>query len=157
MINYVEEPEWHEKVAELTEGRGADCVVEIGGPGTLANSIESLAIGGHISLIGSSLLRSGTMLDPLLLGGRGMTLGSISVGSRADFEAMNRALALHRLRPVIDRVFPFDQAIEAYRHFENRAHWDCRAIGGQAAAATLGSALFAAKKRCPKLAPNVPL
>ena len=112
VINYVEEPEWHEKVVELTEGRGVDCVVEIGGPGTLTNSIKSLAVGGHISLIGSSLSRSGTMLDPLLLGGRGMTLGSISVGSRADFEAMNRALALHRLRPVIDRVFPFDQAIE---------------------------------------------
>ena len=123
VINYVEEPEWHEKVVELTEGRGVDCVVEIGGPGTLANSIKSLAVGGHISLIGSSLSRSGTMLDPLLLGGRGMTLGSISVGSRADFEAMNRALALHRLRPVIDRVFPFDQAIEAYRHFESRAHF----------------------------------
>ena len=108
---------------ELTQGRGVDCVVEIGGPGALANSIKSLAVGGHISLIGSSLSRSGTMLDPLLLGGRGMTLGSISVGSRADFEAMNRALALHRLRTVIDRVFPFDQAIEAYRHFESRAHF----------------------------------
>ena len=63
------------------------------------------------------------MLDPLLLGGRGMTLGSISVGSRADFEAMNRALVLHRPQPVIDRVFPFDQAIEAYRHFESRTHF----------------------------------
>ncbi len=123
VINYVEEPEWHQKVIELTQGRGVDCIVEIGGPGTLANSIKSLAVGGHISLIGSSLSRSGTMLDPLLLGGRGMTLGSISVGSRADFKAMNRALVLHRLRPVIDRVFSFDQAIEAYRHFESRAHF----------------------------------
>ena len=86
---------------------GVDCVVEIGGPGTLANSIKSLAVGGHISLIGSSLSRSGIVLDPLLLGGRGMTLGSITVGSRADFEAMNRAIALHQLRPVIDQVFPF--------------------------------------------------
>jgi NADPH:quinone reductase-like Zn-dependent oxidoreductase len=123
VINYVEEPEWYGKVMELTEDRGVDCVVEIGGPGTLANSIRSLAVGGHISLIGSSLSHSGTMLDPLLLGGRGMTLGSISVGSRVDFEAMNRALALHRLRPVVDRVFPFDEAIEAYRHFESRAHF----------------------------------
>jgi hypothetical protein len=54
----------------------------LAGAGTLANSIRSLAVGGHISLIGSSLSRSGTMLDPLLLGERGMTLGSISVGSR---------------------------------------------------------------------------
>src|SRR5229473_973737 len=94
--------------ARLLGAQGADCIVEIGGPGTLTNSIKSLAIGGHISLIGSSLSRSGVMLDPLLLGGRGMSLGSISVGSRADFESMNRAIALHRLRPVIDRVFPFD-------------------------------------------------
>jgi NADPH:quinone reductase-like Zn-dependent oxidoreductase len=123
VIDYIETPEWHEKVAELTGGRGVDCVVEIGGPDTLANSIKSLAVGGHISLIGSSLSRSGIMLDPLLLGGRGVSLGSISVGSRADFESMNRAIALHRLRPVIDRVFPFDAAQDAYRHFESRAHF----------------------------------
>jgi NADPH:quinone reductase-like Zn-dependent oxidoreductase len=63
------------------------------------------------------------VLDPLLLGGRGMTLGAISVGSRAASEAMNRAIALHRLRPIIDRVFPFAEAQEAYRHFESRAHF----------------------------------
>jgi NADPH:quinone reductase-like Zn-dependent oxidoreductase len=123
VINYVDTPDWHEKVVELTDGRGVDCVVEIGGPGTLAQSIKCLAVGGHISLIGSSLSRPGIMLDPLLLGGRGMTLGSISVGSRADFEAMNRAIALHRLRPVVDRVFPFAEAQEAYRYFESRAHF----------------------------------
>ena len=55
------------------------------------------------------------MLDPLLLTGRGTTVGAISVGSRADFEAMNRAIALHGLRPVIDRTFPFAEAKEAYR------------------------------------------
>ena len=55
--------------------------------------------------------------------GRGMTLGSSSVGSRADFEAMNRAIVLHRLRPVVDRVFPFEEAPDAYRYFENRAHF----------------------------------
>lgn len=123
VIDYVETPDWHEKAAELTGGAGVDCVVEIGGPGTLTQSIKALAVGGHISLIGSSLSRSGVMLDPLLLGGRGMTFGSISVGSRADFEAMNRAIALHELRPVIDRVFPFDEAPAAYRHFESRAHF----------------------------------
>ena len=108
---------------KLTDGRGVDCIVEIGGPGTIAMSLKALAVGGHVSLIGASLSSSGTGLDPLLLTGRGITLGSISVGSRADFEAMNRAIALHRLRPVIDRTFPFAEAKAAYRHFEGRSHF----------------------------------
>lgn len=123
VINYRETPDWDVAVHALTDGRGVDCVVEIGGPGTIAQSLKALAVGGHVSLIGSSLSPSGTMLDPLLLGGRGISVGAISVGSRADFEAMNRAVALHRLRPVIDRSFPFAEARDAYRHFESRNHF----------------------------------
>src|SRR5215472_12617108 len=123
VINYTETPDWDVKVRELTDGRGVDCVVEIGGPGTIAMSLKALDVGGHVSLIGSSLSQSGAGFDPLLLTGRGITLGSISVGSRADFEAMNRAIAMHRLRPVIDRTFPFSEAKEAYRHFEGRGHF----------------------------------
>jgi NADPH:quinone reductase-like Zn-dependent oxidoreductase len=76
-----------------------------------------MAVGGHISLS-----PSGTGLDPLLLTRR-IALGSISVGSRADLEAMNRAIALHRVRPVIDRTFPSRQAKEAYRRLEDRGHF----------------------------------
>ena len=123
VINYTETPNWDEKARELTDGRGVDCVVEIGGPGTIAMSLRALAVGGHVNLIGASLTPSETGLDPLLLTGRGITLGSISVGSRADFEAMNRAIEMHRLRPVIDRTFPFAEAKAAYRHFEGRAHF----------------------------------
>ena len=123
VINYTETPDWDAKVRELTDGRGVDCIVEIGGPGTIAMSLKALAVGGHVSLIGASLSSSGTGLDPLLLTGRGITLGSISVGSRADFEAMNRAIAMHSLHPVIDRTFPFAEAKEAYRHFEGRGHF----------------------------------
>jgi NADPH:quinone reductase-like Zn-dependent oxidoreductase len=123
VINYTETPDWDTKVRELTDGRGVDCIVEIGGPGTIAMSLKALAVGGHVSLIGASLSSSGTGLDPLLLTGRGITLGSISVGSRADFEAMNRAIAIHRLRPAIDRTFPFVEARDAYRHFEGRGHF----------------------------------
>jgi NADPH:quinone reductase-like Zn-dependent oxidoreductase len=123
VINYREAADWDEEVRVLTGGRGVDCVVEISGPGTIAMSLKALAVGGHISLIGSSLSPSGAGLDPLLLTGRGITLGSISVGSRADFEAMNRAITQHQLRPVIDRIFPFAEAKDAYRHFESRAHF----------------------------------
>jgi NADPH:quinone reductase-like Zn-dependent oxidoreductase len=114
---------WGEKASELTEGRGVDCVVEIDGPGTIAMSLKALAVGGHVSLIGASLSSSGTGLDPLLLAGRGITLGSISLCSRTDFDAMNRAIEMHRRRPVIDRTFPFAKAKEAYRHFEGCGHF----------------------------------
>jgi NADPH:quinone reductase-like Zn-dependent oxidoreductase len=123
VISYTETPNWDEKARELTSGRGVDCVVEIGGPGTIAMSLKALAVGGHVSLIGASLSSSGTGLDPLLLTGRGIILGSISVGSRTDFEAMKRAIEMHRLRPVIDRTFLFAEAKEAYRQFEGRGHF----------------------------------
>ena len=85
--------------------------------------MKALAVGGHVSLTGASLSPSGIMPDPLLLTGRGITVGAISVGSRTEFEAMNRAIALHRLRPMIDRTFPFAEAKAAYRHFESRSQF----------------------------------
>jgi NADPH:quinone reductase-like Zn-dependent oxidoreductase len=62
VINYTETPDWDAKVRELTDGRGVDCIVEIGGPGTIAMSLKALAVGGHVSLIGASLSASGTGL-----------------------------------------------------------------------------------------------
>jgi Zinc-binding dehydrogenase len=108
-------------VRELTAGRGVDCVVEISARETIAMSLKALAVGGHVSLIGASLSQSEAGLDPLFLTGRGNALGSIGVGSRADFEAMNRAIEIHRVHPVIDRTFKFDEAKGLYRHFEGRA------------------------------------
>jgi NADPH:quinone reductase-like Zn-dependent oxidoreductase len=81
-----------------------------------------LAVDGHVSLIGASLSRSGTGLDPSLLTGRGITLGSISVGSRTDFEAMNRAIAMNRLHPVVDWTFPFAEATEKRPLRQGRDH-----------------------------------
>ncbi len=109
---------------ELTDGRGVDCVVEIwAGPGTIAMSLKPLK-GRRRSPKSARVCRyRGQVSIPLSLTGRGITLGSISVGSRADFEAMNRAITMHRLRPVIDRIFPFAVAKEAYRHFEGRGHF----------------------------------
>lgn len=65
MVNYAETPDWDEKARELTSGRGVDCGVEIGGPGTIAMSLKALAVGGRVSLIGASLSVSGMGLDPL--------------------------------------------------------------------------------------------
>lgn len=122
VINYKETPDWDQAVREFTGGRGVDCVVEVGGPGTLAKSIKATAVGGYIALIGI-VAGVGQMLDPRALRGTGITVKSITVGSRRSFEAMNRAIDLHRLRPVIDRVFPFAEAKEAYRYLESQKHF----------------------------------
>jgi NADPH:quinone reductase-like Zn-dependent oxidoreductase len=100
------------------DGRGVDCVVEIGGPGTIAKSLKALAVGGYVCLIGASLSPSGRRSIPYC-----SAAALRGDQRRADFEAMNRAIAPHRLRPVIDRTFPFAAAKEAYRRFESRGHF----------------------------------
>jgi NADPH:quinone reductase-like Zn-dependent oxidoreductase len=99
----------------LTGDRGVDLVIEIGGAGTVAQSIEALAHGGTISLVGD--LAAGEGMDLARFLSRGATLRTITVGSRHDFERMNRVINQHQLRPVIDRVVPFAEAPEAFSHF----------------------------------------
>lgn len=128
VIDYKRTPDWDKVVSELTGGRGVDYVVEVGGPGTLPRSIKATALGGHITLIGI-IAGTGQMLDPLSLRGKGLTLRSITVGSRQSFEAMNRAIGLHKLRPVIDRSFAFADAKQAFRHLEGQKHFGKVVIG----------------------------
>ena len=118
-INYKANPEWQAAVRELTGGRGVDHVVEVGGPGTLQRSVGAARSGGVVTLIG--VLTRGT-LDPLAVFAGGAVIRPIYVGSRQMFEAMNRSIALHRIEPVIDRVFPFEEAKEAYRHLKGATH-----------------------------------
>ncbi|MHB9119184.1 MAG: zinc-dependent alcohol dehydrogenase family protein [Burkholderiales bacterium] len=122
VIDYTAFPDWSARVRELTDGRGIDRIIEVGGPGTLAQSIRAVAVGGEIAMIGF-LAAGEPSIDFSSLFLSGATLRRIAVGSRADFEAMNRAIIQHRLRPVIDRVFPFDQAGEAWRHFDSRRNF----------------------------------
>jgi NADPH:quinone reductase-like Zn-dependent oxidoreductase len=122
VIDYVATPDWDQEVMRLTGGRGVNCVIEVGGPGTLTKSVKSLGVGGYAVLIGR-IAEGGQPFDPNLMRGTSVTLRSVSVGSRQDFEAMNRAIDLHKLRPVVDRVFPFAQAKEAYRYLEDRKHF----------------------------------
>jgi NADPH:quinone reductase-like Zn-dependent oxidoreductase len=120
-INYKTTPDWDVATRNLTEGKGVDHIVEVGGAGTLPRSFKAVKLGGQISLIG--VLTGGGEVDPRPLLMKNIRLQGIYVGSRAMFEAMNRAISLHKLRPVIDRVFPFEQAAEAYRHLESGAHF----------------------------------
>ena len=118
-VNYKAEPEWQAAVRALTAGRGVDHVVEVGGPGTIQRSVGAARSGGVVTLIG--VLSRGT-LDPLAVFAGGAIIRPIYVGSRQMFEAMNRAIALHRIEPVIDRVFPFEEAREAYVHLKGATH-----------------------------------
>jgi NADPH:quinone reductase-like Zn-dependent oxidoreductase len=119
-VNYRATPEWQDAIRAATAGRGVDHVVEVGGAGTLGRSMQAVRMGGRISMIG--VLTGGDVSPtPLLRGSIG--LQGIYVGSREMFEAMNRAITAHAMRPVIDRVFPFADALAAYRHLESGSHF----------------------------------
>src|SRR5215813_3972221 len=116
VINYQTTPDWHLAVRELTNGRGVDQVVEIGG-GTLEQSIQSTALNGQINFIGR-LSDAASKIDINLLYNSVASLRVIFAGNRAQFTAMNRAIAVNRLKPFIDRVFSFEQVVDAFRYYE---------------------------------------
>ena len=120
-INYVKTPEWSPAVRAATGGVGVHQVLEVGGTGTLPQSIASLAPGGHIALIGG-LAGFGGDIPAMALLHANATASGIYVGSRANFEAMSAFIERHRIRPVIDRAYEFDDAIAAYRRIEAGQH-----------------------------------
>jgi len=120
-INYKTRTDWDARARELTGGIGVDHVVELGGAGTLGRSFKAVRAGGRVSLIG--VLSGGGEVNPTPVLMKTICVQGIYVGSRAMFEDMNRAIALHQLHPVIDRVFEFDQAAEALSHLESGAHF----------------------------------
>jgi NADPH:quinone reductase-like Zn-dependent oxidoreductase len=122
VINYRTEPEWEKRVLELTGRRGVDLVVEVGGAGTLGKSLKAVRLGGQISLIGV-LSGSTGEVNPLPAVMKYVRIQGIYVGSREMFEAMNRAIVLNDIHPVIDRVFAFAEAKEAYRYLQSGAHF----------------------------------
>lgn len=119
-INYRTTPAWGKRVRELIES-GVDHVVEVGGAGTLPESLRAVRMGGRISLIG--VLSGAGQVDPLPILMRNICVQGIYVGSRVMFEAMNATIAQHQLRPVIDQVFPFENLPDALRHMEKGAHF----------------------------------
>ena len=121
-IDYRASPEWQEGVLEMTGGRGADRVVEVGGPGTLQRSIAATRVGGTIALIGILTDPRGQVV-PTDIMRKSLTVRGIYVGARTMFLAMNRAIAAHGLRPVIDHVVPFADAPQAYRAMRAAGHF----------------------------------
>jgi len=119
-VNYRANPEWEKAVVELSDG-GVDHVVEVGGPGTLAQSLRAIRIGGKITLIG--VLSGAADINPMLIFSRRANVQGISVGSAHMFEAMNRAIAADSLKPIIDKVFSFDDTQAAYRYLQSAQHF----------------------------------
>jgi NADPH:quinone reductase-like Zn-dependent oxidoreductase len=120
-INYKETPDWEDRVRELTGGIGVDHVVEVGGAGTFNKSLKAVRMGGRISLIGVLAGPGNVNIMPILM--KNVRVQGIFVGSREMFESMNRAIALHQLRPIVDRVFGFGEIREALKHLENGGHF----------------------------------
>ena len=121
-LNYRATPDWGAKVKEWTGGRGVDHVVEVGGPGTLPQSIEAVRVGGHISLIGVLTGRSGEVPTGLLMRKQARLHGLI-VGNRTQQQDYVRALETAEIRPVIDQSFPLGGIADAFRYEESGKHF----------------------------------
>ncbi len=119
-INYRTTPDWDKRVRELT-GAGVDHIVEVGGAATLPRSFKAVRMGGRISLIGN--VGGGGEVNPVPLLMKNVRMQGIFVGSREMFEAMNAAIEQRQMRPVVDRVFDFDQARQAMHYMEEGAHF----------------------------------
>jgi NADPH:quinone reductase-like Zn-dependent oxidoreductase len=120
-INYCDRPDWDRAVKDLTGGTGCDHVVELGGACTLERSVRAARVGGTLSLIGVLAGAKAEVPLPLVVM-RNLRLQGVTVGSRDDVEAMVRAIATHQLRPVVDRVFGFDEVHAAFERLEGQRH-----------------------------------
>jgi len=122
VLNYKEEQQWGDRARALTGGRGVDRVVEVGGGGTIGGSLRAVAAGGELASIGF-LSADSSSIDFFTLFGSGATFRHISVGSREDLQDVTKTIAMARIKPVIDRVFGFEDARAAFAHLESGSHF----------------------------------
>lgn len=121
-INYRTHPDWASQVMALTQGEGVDHIIELGGPGTLAQSIAAARVGGHISLIGVLTGRQGDIPTAVLMR-RQIRLQGLIVGSRRQQQQYVTALEQAKIRPVIDRTFALDELADAFRYQQSGSHF----------------------------------
>jgi NADPH:quinone reductase-like Zn-dependent oxidoreductase len=122
LINYKEREDWDKAVLDLTEKRGVDQVVEVGGAGTMQKSVNAVKMGGEVSVIG--VLAGKGEFNPTSLLMKSVKLQGIYVGSRQMFEQMNLMLCKHSdLKPVIDKTFAFDEIQDAFKYMESGSHF----------------------------------
>lgn len=122
LINYKNIPDWAAEAKKITDGRGVDHIIEVGGANTLAQSLKAVKHGGKIAVIG---ILSGTencsSILPVLM--KAISIQGIYVGSREMFESMNKAISMNKMHPVIDKVFSFEQSSDALRYLESGSHF----------------------------------
>ncbi len=121
-INYKSTPEWDTEVLKLTGKQGVDHVVEVGGSGTLARSLNAVSVSGHVHLIGV-LSEPGKGVDVLAVLRKSIHLNGVYVGSRHMFEQLNAAIEVNQLEPVIDRSFPLAEARAAFEFMQSGSHF----------------------------------
>ena len=121
-VNYKRNPEWDKEVLAINGGRNVDHMIEVGGSGTLQRSLNVIKAGGTVSLIGV-LSGLGNVINPDIVLFKNVRLQGISIGSVRMFENMNALVEKRKIKPVIDRVYPFAQAHEAYARLESAAHF----------------------------------
>ena len=122
LINYKDDPKWGQTAFGLACGRGVDAVVEIGGPGTLGQSIHACRIGGHISLIGVLTGVSGDVPTALAMS-KNVTIKGLTVGSIEDQNDMIAAIDANGIKPVVDSTYPLDQIAAAFAHQISQKHF----------------------------------
>lgn len=121
-INYKNLPDWGKEAARLSGTDGVDHVIEVGGAGTFSQSVRACRPNGHIGLIGILAGRE-TSTEIFSIVPKGLNVCGIYVGSREMFEEMNRALEQNRIHPIVDKVFPFAEAADAFRYMESGSHF----------------------------------
>ncbi len=121
-INYKTQPDWDKAAMDITEGKGVDHILELGGPDTYNRSIAAVAPGGRIAQIG---VLTGFSSQPniLPLQFKNASINGICVGSTQHFEHLNQFISTHRIQPVIDKTFAFDDAPAAYEYLKSAAHF----------------------------------
>ncbi|MBI6885009.1 zinc-dependent alcohol dehydrogenase family protein [Pseudomonas putida] len=119
-VNYRTNPEWAEEVLKLTDGEGVDLLLDVAGGDGMNQSVAATKVGGRIAQIGFLTGQAATLhLMPMIF--RQTTIRGIAVAPRSSFDRMNDFLSEHKIRPIIDHIYSFDQAHEAYEHLAKGA------------------------------------
>lgn len=122
LINYRKTENWGELAREITGGRGVDHVVEVGGPATLNQSLLAARVGGHISVIGilTGLGGEVSLVTALI---KQLRMQGLIVGNRTQQQEMIKAIDANKMRPIVDKVFPLENIVDAFRYQETNKHF----------------------------------